>query len=212
MKTFNKTLIAAALLTTGAAAQADVSGSIGIASSYLFRGFDLSDGSAAVSGSLDYAHDSGLYAGVWGSSGDDSYGTEYDLYAGFAGELSGFGYDIGYIDYNYPSNDDTNANGDTDFEEWYIGASYDAFGAYIYDGIDADYTYLNLSVSYGDFTLAYGDFISGDDFEGSHVDLTYALGDLAFTVSKASGESYETAGFSGEETQFVVSYSLPIDL
>ena len=55
MKTFNKTLIAAALLTTGAAAQADVSGSIGIASSYLFRGFDLSDGSAAVSGSLDYA-------------------------------------------------------------------------------------------------------------------------------------------------------------
>ena len=206
MKTFTKTLIATALLTTGAAAQADVSGSVGVATSYLFRGFDLSAGSAAVSGSLDYT-EGGFYAGIWGSSGDDTYGTEYDLYAGFAGEVGGLGYDVGYIDYNYPT-----IEGAADFEEWYVGLSYDAFGLYAYDGIDADYTYINLSASLGDFTLAYGDFISGDDFDGSHIDLTYAIGDLGFTFSQGSGDSYEAAAFSPEELQFVVSYSLPVEL
>ena len=202
MKTFNKTLIAAALLTTGAAAQAEVSGGVAIASSYLWRGFDLSNGSAVVSGSLDYSSETGIYAGIWGSSGDDAYGTEYDLYVGFAGEAGDFGYDISYVDYNYPTN-----QGADDFDEIYLGLSYGDFGVSIYDG--DGYTYTALSVGFGDFSMTYGDqSLIGDGADGSHVDLTYSMGDLGFTFSKAGGDAYGGA----DDLQFVVSYSLPMDM
>ncbi len=87
----------AAGLATGIAADV-VSGTLGASSQYLWRGQQLTDG-AAVDGSVDYAHASGLYAGAWASSETDD--TEYDLYAGFGGEAGGFSYDISYIDYNY---------------------------------------------------------------------------------------------------------------
>lgn len=203
MKAFNKTLIAAALLTTGAAAQAEVSGSAAIASSYLWRGFDLSAGSAVVSGSLDYA-EGPFYAGIWGSSGDDTYGTEYDLYLGLAGEVEGFSWDVGYVDYNYPScglGDPSNC----DFEEVYAGVGFGMFGltAYHNNDVDDNDTYVVGSVDIEDFTIAYGAWSD----EGSHIDLTYNMGDLAFTVSQAFDDDVYT-----EEAQFVVSYSIPLDM
>ena len=211
MKTLNKTLIAAALLTTGAAAQAEVSGGAAIASSYLWRGFDLSAGSAVVSGSLDYSSEVGIYAGIWGSSGDDTYGTEYDLYVGYAGEAGDIGYDIGYVSYNYPSCNST-GNLDAavgvdpslcDFEEIYAGLSYGAFGISVYDNDDADYTYVAVGYDISDFNITYGQWST----DGSHIDLTYSMGDLAFTLSQA----FDDAVYS-EETQFVVSYSIPMDM
>lgn len=207
MKTLTKSLIAAALLTTGIAAQAEVSGGAAIASSYLWRGFDLSAGSAAVSGSLDYSNESGIYAGIWGSSGDDYAGTEYDLYAGFAGEAGDIGYDIGYVTYNYPScdldGDGVVVASDCNFEEIYAGLSYGAFGITAYNNEDADYSYIALGYEVGDYSFTYGDWSTG----GSHLDATYSMGDLAFTIS----QSFDDAVYS-EETQFVVSYSIPLDL
>lgn len=209
MKTLNKTLIAAALLTTGAAAQAEVSGGAAIASSYLWRGFDLSAGSAVVSGSLDYSSEVGIYAGIWGSSGDDTYGTEYDLYVGYAGEAGDIGYDIGFVSYNYPScdldGDGTVVTGDCNFEEIYASLSYGAFGATVYNNGDADYndTYIALGYDFADFSFTYG--MWSDD--GAHLDATYSMGDLAFTLSQA----FDDAVYS-EETQFVVSYSIPLEM
>ncbi len=213
MKMFNKTLIAAALLTTGAAAQAEVSGGAAIASSYLWRGSDLSAGSAVVSGSLDYSSEVGIYAGIWGSSGDDTYGTEYDLYVGYAGEVGDIGYDIGYVSYNYPS---CNSTGNLDpllgvdpslcdFEEIYAGLSYAAFGITAYNNQDADYndTYIALGYDFSDFNITYG--MWSDD--GAHLDATYSMGDLAFTISQGFDDAVYT-----EETQFVVSYSIPLDM
>lgn len=199
MKTFNKTLIAAALVTTGAAAQAEVSGGAAIASSYLWRGFDLSAGSAVVSGSLDYSSEVGIYAGIWGSSGDDTYGTEYDLYVGYAGEAGDFSYDIGYVDYNYPSCPGGPEN--CDFEEYYASVGFGAFGVTAYDG--DGYTYVAAGYDFADFNLTYGQWST----DGSHLDLTYSMGDLAFTFSQA----FDDAVYS-EEAQFVVSYSIPMDM
>lgn len=196
MKTLNKTLIAAALLTTGAAAQAEVSGGAAIASSYLWRGFDLSAGSAVVSGSLDYSSEIGIYAGIWGSSGDDTFGTEYDLYIGYAGEAGDISYDIGYVDYNYPT-----VSGAGDFEEIYASLGYGAFGLTVYDG--DGYTYLAAGYDFADFNLTYGQWST----DGSHIDLTYSMGDLAFTFSQA----FDDAVYN-EETQFVVSYSIPMEM
>src|SRR5690606_40989292 len=62
---------------------------------------DLGSGTPAVSGSLDYAHESGAYAGVWGTSGDTLAGDEYNVYFGFGGEASGLSYDLNVLTYVY---------------------------------------------------------------------------------------------------------------
>ena len=57
-------------------AHAEVAASVGVANMYLWRGMDLGNGDAAVSGDLKYKHKSGAYAGIWGSSGDATNGNE----------------------------------------------------------------------------------------------------------------------------------------
>ena len=72
-------LSGAVLMPAANAAAPEVSASVGVANMYLWRGYDLGDGDAAISGDLKATHDSGAYAGIWASSGDASWGTEYDL-------------------------------------------------------------------------------------------------------------------------------------
>jgi len=216
MNTFKKTVVAAALVTAGVSAQAEVSGSVAIASSYLWRGFDLSAGSAVVSGSLDYGHESGIYAGIWGSSGDDTYGTEYDLYAGWGGNLTeDFSVDIGYVDYNYPSCPGGPDN--CDFEEVILGLAYGPVSFTFVEptttGNESNYYALGYDIA--DFSLAIGhwtnDVAGGVDQDGTHVDVTYNMGDLAFTFSKALSAGDADDFFGNDEAQFVVSYSIPLE-
>ncbi len=96
-----------------------VSANIGVASNYIWRGVSQTLDDPAVSGGLDYAHESGFYAGTWVSNvdfggGDPNY--ELDLYGGFGGSINDdFSYDINAIYYAYPD------GRDSDFAE--IGAS-----------------------------------------------------------------------------------------
>lgn len=83
---------------------ADITGTMSASNLYLFRGFNISGNDPQIAGSVDYAHDAGLYAGIWASSEGFNGGQEYDLYVGFSGEHEGFGYDIQVIDFNYPNN------------------------------------------------------------------------------------------------------------
>ncbi len=201
MNTFNKTLIAAALATSAGVAQAEVAANVGIASAYLWRGFDLGNGSAVVSGGLDYA-EGPFYAGVWASSGDDSYGTEYDLYAGLAGEIEGFSYDLGYVSYNYP--DELVAG--ADFEEFYIGIGFGDFSLTAYDNDDGDYTYYAFGYGFGDFSFTYGLWDATTD--GSHIDATYSMGDFGFTLSQVIDDD----AYANDELKMMVSYSVPLDM
>jgi len=86
-----------------------ISGGAAIVSDYRFRGVSLSDKDFAFQPYLTVKHESGLYAGVWGSNvaenaGDD---VEVDLYAGFAGG-DAVTYDIGATYYVYPGASDLN--------------------------------------------------------------------------------------------------------
>jgi uncharacterized protein (TIGR02001 family) len=100
------------------AAQADLSGNIGVHSKYLLRGIGVENDATAVQGGIDYSHDSGFYAGWWGSNlgytydrnvgMEDGDGFENDFYAGFAGGADdGFNYKVGLIQYYYISVDDS---------------------------------------------------------------------------------------------------------
>ncbi|WP_051201964.1 TorF family putative porin [Ferrimonas senticii] len=57
-----------------------------LVSNYLFRGVSLSDDKVAGQVGADLEHESGLYAGIWGSSYDNGGDTEYEIdwWAGYS--------------------------------------------------------------------------------------------------------------------------------
>ena len=96
-----------------------ISGSATLASDYRFRGVSQSDEGFAVQGGFTISHESGLYAGAWGSNlaGWGTFGganMELDLYAGYKLPVGEGTLDVGGTWFMYPSGADT-----TDFVEFY---------------------------------------------------------------------------------------------
>jgi uncharacterized protein (TIGR02001 family) len=96
-----------------------ISGSATLASDYRFRGVSQSDEGFAVQGGFTISHESGLYAGAWGSNlaGWGTFGganMELDLYAGYKLPVGEGTLDLGVTWYMYPSGAD-----ETDFAELY---------------------------------------------------------------------------------------------
>lgn len=101
------------LLSVGPAGAA-TSGTLALTSDYLFRGLSQTDQEPALQGGIEYAHDSGLYAGVWGSnvswlsdyssaSLPISNSLELDGYIGWRGNVSeSLKLDGGVYTYYYP--------------------------------------------------------------------------------------------------------------
>jgi hypothetical protein len=195
MKTFNKTLIAATTIATLGLAAAptafSLEGSASIATTYLWRGAELGgeDGAGNAAFSADVSDSMGAVTyGLWVTSGDAQ--TEYDLYVDYSGEVSGIGYSLGYVDYNY-------ADGTSDFEEAYYGLSYGPASVTVYEDQDDDTDYTVFGYEAGAFSIAYGD----DSADGSHTDVTYSVNDsLSLTVSDSD---------QADELIVVASYSMP---
>ncbi|WP_417494105.1 TorF family putative porin [Maricaulis sp.] len=128
-------LALAALLGSTAAATAsaqDIEGNVALTSNYIFRGVTQTDNGPAISGGFDFADESGIYAGVWGSSvdfGDDTT-MELDLYGGYAFTAGTWDLDFGAIYYGYP--DSPSAGGEQNFWEFY-GAVGHALGPLAWD-------------------------------------------------------------------------------
>jgi len=115
--------VSAALLAATGVAQAELSANIGVSSNYYFRGVTQTDDAAAVSGGLDWGHESGFYLGTWMSNVDfgGKEDVEVDFYGGFSDEAnvgSGLGYDVGALWYHYPN------GGTIDYAEAYGNLSY----------------------------------------------------------------------------------------
>jgi len=102
------------------------SANVGFATDYVWRGISQTDNGAAIQGGLDWSSELGFYVGAWGSNVDfndpDAGSLEADLYAGYAGKLGDFSYDIQALYYYYPG-----ADGDLDYDffEGVLGAGYD---------------------------------------------------------------------------------------
>ena len=206
MNTFKKTLLATAAVSTMAiaapAAVAEVAASATISSSYLWRGYDLGSGTPALSADLVYS-EGGFYGGLWLSSGDTEYGTEYDLFFGYGGSIGEISYDIGYATYVYP----TKGPGDDkvgELAEYIYSVGYGPVSLTVYDNVDTSYTYTTVGYDIGAFSLMYGAHKNDDD-EQENFDITYAYSDsISFTYSTPFGSDAEEA-----EPTFVASYSLP---
>ena len=91
-----------------AASGSDLSGSVTLASQYIYRGQALSDANPAIQAGIDYTHDTGFFTGFWASTVDlpnpaGRRDAELDFYAGylFAPE-SAFSASLSLTRYTYP--------------------------------------------------------------------------------------------------------------
>lgn len=99
----------------------DVGMTATLASDWLNRGRAL-NGAPTVQGSLDFAHESGAYAGVWGGSMNGGRGSEFDYYIGYGSNITeDVSFDLQVATYTYPG-----LAGDDDIE---LLGSVSAYGA-----------------------------------------------------------------------------------
>jgi len=219
MKKLNVLAISAAVtgvLMTGAVA-AEVTGNLGATSNYMWRGTTQTAGAAAISGGVDYSNESGVYAGIWTSN--SSFGSpETDYYVGYAGEASGFSYDVSVIDYTYSQADnidwiEVNLGVGVDDFSFNIGITNDVFGT------DTDAVYIEGAYDIAldketTLTLHVGSYDFDDEAAAafdSYVDYsaTIAKGDWSFSLTDTDLDSNS---FTDGDFVFVVSWGMELDL
>ena len=195
-------LAAAALTLTAFAAQAEVTGTVTAVSDYDFRGITQTSQDPALQGSIDFAHDSGFYAGAWASNVDFGdccdENVEVDLYGGFRGG-DAVTYDVGIIYYAYPGAEDI------DYPEIYAGLGWNWLSGKVW--------YSNDFVNTGDSAMYYeangtfelpanfgatahvgysdGDYWEGAEYTDWSVGVTYALGNFTLGLKYVDGSDLE---------------------
>jgi len=212
--------------------QHSTSASVALSSDYVWRGYSQTDNEAAISGSFDYGHASGLYAGTWASNVDFALGTdqahiEVDAYVGVSNDIgdTGLSYDVGFLRYMYPGTDGG------DWNEYYASLSYSYFSAGVafsddVYGSDEDGTYyslgfdydlpMNLALSAGYGYYDYDDAVFGAGSKDSATDYRIGLStelvgfglDLTYTDSDSDGEDLYGDNVADGRLIFTVSKSL----
>jgi len=207
------TLATSALVSSQAFAVEGLSANIGAASNYIWRGISQSNDNAAISGGVDYAADSGFYAGTWVSSLNGG-SSEVDLYLGFSGESDSITYDFGYIYYGYDSS--AASTGDADFSEIYASVGFEGLSLGISVLADAEW-----DADFGDdiyYTLDYA-----MDVEGIEVGLHAGFNDQdnsssvydGYDVGVSASKNGFTFGVNKHEntnTSVFVAYAVDFDL
>lgn len=214
------TILASAVLAassvTSTAVMAELSGNIGFTSNYLWRGVTQSNDEAAISGGIDYAHESGFYAGTWVSN---LAGAQYeqDWYAGYGFAAGEVDLDAGYIAYTYPV-----GNANLDFSEVYLNAGYQAFSAGLAYTVDTDWggqdsdLYLHVGAEFEVkkdlmLGLVYGDYDFDDPATEDYAHWQVSLSKDDFTFALDKNDKTDT-GAGEDDMRFSVSYSKSFDL
>ena len=228
----------ASVLSSGVAL-AELSANASVTSNYIWRGVTQTNDAAAVQGGIDWGHDSGLYAGTWLSNvafgNSVGAGYEMDLYVGFAGDLGGFGYDLGVASYQYPLAPSTS------FTEAYItgtasivtvGLWYtvDAASGNENNAFDSGDMYVSASLDFPvaktDMSIYAGSYMFDADGTGTdkageldyaHVGASISKDGFTFAVDKndveATNAFFALAGDgSDDNVRFSVSYAVDFEL
>ena len=144
-----------------------LSGSVGLASDYRFRGVSQTDRHMAVQGGMTVAHESGFYVSAWGSNlaGWGTFGganMELDLIGGFRHALGANAtIDAGLLWYMYPGGADN-----SDFAELYARLS----------GTKGPLT-LSGGIAYAPKQYALANVSHAPDSHGQNEDNLYLSGD-----------------------------------
>lgn len=183
-----KVVLASVILAASSPVMAELSGSAGFVSDYVYRGSTLGDAAAYVGGEFS---ESGFTAGIWGIK-DGSKGIEADVYASYSLEMSDdFSASLGVTTYNYSYRDGNEVEAN-------IGAAFGPVGLDAAigkinpdgEGDSTDYVYAALSGEAGPVTFLVGSFdldskVDSDDY-------------LHFDISL--GNEFESLGVSSSVT------------
>ena len=212
-------LIAGSIAAPSAFAVEGLSANVAVTNNYLWRGLEQTGGDAAVSGGIDYANDSGIYAGTWVSNAGG--GTELYLYGGFGADINeSMSYDVGFIYYAYPDADDADFSeiyGSFTFTNLTVGvAVLTTAAADETDALDSIYVSADYALAVGneaEVNFHIGSF-SGDAVDEalgeSAIDFGVSLSKNNFTMG-VSKTDYDDGG-SSDDMKFYVAYSVDIDL
>jgi uncharacterized protein (TIGR02001 family) len=195
------------LLAAAPAAAEDLGGGVSVnggatlVSDYRFRGISQTDKRPAIQGSISLSHESGVYAGVWGSSIDDYVAAgsdqEIDFTIGYKKTFGATTVDVGVLYYYYPGSGGAN----TDFVEPYASISQ-AFGPVTAKGTIA------YAPSQSALTIGAGDednlYLAGD--------LSGAVGETGLSLTAhlghSFGPSYLTIGDEYTDWSLGASYAI----
>ena len=188
MNKFLRNSLALAVLTfTSMGAFAGVSGGVGYANDYIFRGQSQTGGDSSIMAHVDWSHDSGVYAGVWTGEVDfDGADRETDMYFGYAMDIGSFGLDIAYMDYAYSGNDALDGS-----EIWLTGTMGDMSLTHIMGQDDwNDYTEFGYSVMGVDLSFGMWDNVGDNMKISKSFDLPMSLeGSIAYVDFTADSDS-----------------------
>lgn len=205
-----KKLFLAVLLAVGfTAAQAQVTGNLGLSSDYRFRGISQSQNAPAVSGGIDYVNEpTGLYVGNWNSSVSSQLytngaGVESDLYAGWKKDIyKGLTVDVGSYNYFYPR---ATVNG--------TGSNFDTYEAFVglgYGPVAVKYSQ-TLGNGYFGTTNAKNTNYTGADINQSFEPLSAKLKDLSFLAHYGHTSVANSSNLNYNDMNVGLGYVLPKD-
>lgn len=189
-KLLNSLLLAALVAPSVALAEEalPIAANVSMTSDYLFRGISQTGHDPAIQGGFDFAHDSGVYVGIWGSNvgwiedyqGYASGNMEIDLYGGFRGGFAGdFTYDLGAIQYYYPGTRGAITNADTT----------ELYAALGYKWVTAKYSYVASTGAFGFANAKGSDYLD--------ISASVPVGDTGLTA----GAHWGTFGFKNNAAQ-----------
>jgi uncharacterized protein (TIGR02001 family) len=164
----------------------EFSATVGLYSEYVFRGISYSDEDPSIQGGLTWSHETGIYAGFWGTNGEFGTGgsLELDYFIGYGNEVNGVSYDISVTYYTYPG-DEVDGNyfefmGKLGYDLGLAaisgGIAYTPSGQDAFAGEDAFYFFSDLEVPIPNtpFTAAF--HVGYTDIKGgSYVDYSAGL-------------------------------------
>jgi uncharacterized protein (TIGR02001 family) len=204
-----KKVFLALLMAVGiSAAQAQVTGNLGLTSDYRFRGISQSQNAPAVSGGIDYVNEpTGLYVGNWNSSVSslmytNGAGVESDLYAGWKKDIyEGITIDVGSYNYFYPRATTTAATG-SNYD------TYEAFAGVGYGPVAVKYSQ-TLGNGYFGTANARGTNYTGVDLNQSFEPLSATLKDLSFLAHYGHTNVNHTSNLNYNDINVGLGYMLP---
>lgn len=194
-----------------------VSGGAAIVSDYRFRGISQTGEEAAIQGWATLSHESGFYAGFWGSNVSfASQTSEIDAIVGYSHDLGGVTVDGGVTYYIYPGG----TTAATDVFEPYLSVSGDigpvsakVGAAYIFDGQaaagnnDNIYLYTDLSAAVpgtplkvkGHYGYSDGYIGAGGNYADYSFGAEASWKALTFGVSYVNTTGYSAKGFKNSD-------------
>lgn len=121
--------LSAPLVVQAAESPHTVTGNLGFASDYRFRGISQTFEDPAIQGGFDYAHASGFYLGTWASNVEVTElagsNMEWDVYGGYTFNAGPVAVNVGGLYYWYPGKDEAAGGFDPNTFEVYVGATWE---------------------------------------------------------------------------------------